>query len=235
MLYDDLVQPGDYICHYGVKGMKWGVRHEENKKARVLGRAATSLRFASQLSNKTLSNAQKRYDKNPSSKNAQRLKIEKEVNKRLSKSAKTSLSELNKHYESLVNKYGQEHVKDIRYDKKGNINDYSRGQVVAGTFGAAAMAISMAMVMSMSSLTGGFGIGVSVNPFPSPRDAGSRIYRETYAQVLQEMKNGTSQNTQARNMHTQAVNLHNNMHTQAVNQHNNVNNIMNTHHMMGHF
>lgn len=24
MLYDELVQPGDYICHYGVKGMEWG-------------------------------------------------------------------------------------------------------------------------------------------------------------------------------------------------------------------
>lgn len=24
MLYDDLVQPGEFICHYGVKGMEWG-------------------------------------------------------------------------------------------------------------------------------------------------------------------------------------------------------------------
>ena len=187
MLYDDLVQPGEYICHYGVKGQKWGVRHEENKKARTLGRAATSLRFASQLSNKTLSNAQKKYDRNPSSKNAQRLKIEKEVNKRLAKSAKISLNELNKHYKSLVSKYGEEHVKDIRYDKKGEINDYSRGQVVAGTLGAAAMAITMAM--GMSALTGGLGVGVGANPFPSPRDVGNQVYRETYMQVLREMKN----------------------------------------------
>lgn len=31
MLYDDLVQPGEYICHHGVKGQKWGVRHEREK------------------------------------------------------------------------------------------------------------------------------------------------------------------------------------------------------------
>lgn len=30
MLYDDLVQPGEYICHHGVKGQKWGVRHEKD-------------------------------------------------------------------------------------------------------------------------------------------------------------------------------------------------------------
>lgn len=27
MLYDRLVQPGEYLCHHGVKGQKWGVRH----------------------------------------------------------------------------------------------------------------------------------------------------------------------------------------------------------------
>lgn len=26
MLYDELTQSNDYICHYGVKGQKWGVR-----------------------------------------------------------------------------------------------------------------------------------------------------------------------------------------------------------------
>lgn len=186
MLYDDLVQPGDYICHYGVKGMKWGVRHEENRKARALGRAATSLRYAESYSKHGLSSAQKKYDKNPSNKNRWRLDVAKEVDKRLSKAAKSSLDELNKHYESLVTKYGQEHVKDIRYDKKGNINDYSRGQVVAGTIGGITMAVGMAM--ALSNFVGGPAIGVGVNPFPSPADVGRKVYSSMYAQVDGEMR-----------------------------------------------
>jgi hypothetical protein len=34
MLYDDLIQPGEYICHHGVKGQKWGVRHDREKTDR---------------------------------------------------------------------------------------------------------------------------------------------------------------------------------------------------------
>jgi len=186
MLYDDLVQPGEYICHYGVKGMRWGVRHEENKRARALGRAATSLRYADNISKRNLSSAQKRYDKKPSNKNRFKLTVAKEVEKRLSKLAKSSLDELNDHYESLVKKYGQEHVKDIKYDKNGNINDYSRGQVVAGTVGGIAMAVGMAM--AMANFVGGPAVGVGVNPYPSPSSVGSRIYGAMYTQVTKELE-----------------------------------------------
>lgn len=30
MLYDELVQPGEYICHHGIKGQKWGIRRYQN-------------------------------------------------------------------------------------------------------------------------------------------------------------------------------------------------------------
>lgn len=32
MLYDDLIGPqGTWLCHHGVKGQKWGVRHDKEK------------------------------------------------------------------------------------------------------------------------------------------------------------------------------------------------------------
>lgn len=31
MLYDDLVQPGEYICHHGIKGQRWGIRRYQNE------------------------------------------------------------------------------------------------------------------------------------------------------------------------------------------------------------
>ncbi len=36
MLYDELTQPGSYICHHGVKGQKWGVRHDKTPSYRKL-------------------------------------------------------------------------------------------------------------------------------------------------------------------------------------------------------
>lgn len=187
MLYDELVQPGEYICHYGVKGQKWGVRHEENKKANILGRAATSLRWANKHSQDWLNSAQKKYDKKPTPKNKKALDIAKEVNKRISKDAKISLKDLNKHYNELVKKYGQDSVKDIRYDKQGNINDYSRAQVVLG--GAASWATAALMAVAMSGFTGSVGVGIGVNPYPSPYNVGRQIYMQTYRQVAKEMKN----------------------------------------------
>lgn len=35
MLYDDLIGPqGTWLCHHGVKGQKWGIRHDREKTSR---------------------------------------------------------------------------------------------------------------------------------------------------------------------------------------------------------
>lgn len=39
MLYDELTQPGSYICHHGVKGQKWGVRRDRRKTLRTQSEA----------------------------------------------------------------------------------------------------------------------------------------------------------------------------------------------------
>lgn len=58
MLYDDLVKPGEYICHHGIKGQKWGVRRFQNEDGSL-----TDLGMKRYLSNNgiTLLSRYKRY------------------------------------------------------------------------------------------------------------------------------------------------------------------------------
>ena len=67
MLYDDLVPQGEYICHYGVKGMRWGVRHERQKTGRKTKRQENIDRhkkLAKELQNKSKLAAKQTTKKN---------------------------------------------------------------------------------------------------------------------------------------------------------------------------
>ena len=58
MLYDDLVPYGDYICHHGIKGQKWGVRRYQNFNVSLT--AAGRKRYYKSIEQI----AAKQYDKN---------------------------------------------------------------------------------------------------------------------------------------------------------------------------
>lgn len=114
MLYDDLVQPGAYICHHGVKGMKWGVRRFQNKDGTLTIRG--KLRRST---NKYAKNSQKHIIKD---KNARSLLIKKAKNNNLSDE---EFNTLTKDIEArLYNKYYLNNDSDRLYDGCARMNLY---------------------------------------------------------------------------------------------------------------
>lgn len=101
------------LTHYGVKGMRWGVRRQEkredNKKAFRLGRQAT-------ISDRAKILAEKRRIKNPTEKN---LKLEKYWKKEAENDKNAAVD----HYKQLIKKYGKQNVRGIHYNNKGMISE----------------------------------------------------------------------------------------------------------------
>lgn len=122
--------------HKMTKDDKKALRKEiktENKKAFELGKEATLYSRAAEISNKKAVKYSKQglkaYSKDPtvqkqSTKNKMLMgKSSVETTARLKKLAEDKAKEAKEHYNSLVEKYGKENIKEIIYDKNGNINE----------------------------------------------------------------------------------------------------------------
>ena len=157
-----------YLSHYGIKGQKWGLRRfqnpdgtltdegkkrarkeykEDNKEAFEKGKTATVLGRAATYAEKNRDRALARYDKKPTLKNREKLTdavVTSGILKGLSTRAQ---KEAEDHARYLIDKYGKDAVKDIKYDKSGRVNERtaSTGDILASlavTLGStAAMAV----------------------------------------------------------------------------------------------
>lgn len=128
----------DELYHYGVIGMRWGVRKKtghtrkeiraDNKKAFDIGREATltsgARKTARHVVQKTEDKIKKASSKGKDTRKLEeRLKIAKKAEKSLAVESKERKREAFDHRMDLIKKYGSEHVSNIKTDSSGRVNE----------------------------------------------------------------------------------------------------------------
>lgn len=139
------MQDNTFLAHYGVKGMRWGERKAEvradNAKASQLGKKATYDRWAYEAAERRANRYNKRYGASNKERHIRKLNAALKSRDSLKKNSESSMSDVKSHYKNLVDKYGKENVRDIKYDKKGFIaegKDMERSLASAGVTAIAA-------------------------------------------------------------------------------------------------
>ena len=199
-----LVSESDHIAHYGIKGQKWGIRRyrnadgsltpegkrrakEEYKKdndtAFKIGREATINAYAYGHAKKQVDRTSKKYAKNPTDKNKNRLELAKKALPQMERAALFGEQAARANYDSLVKKYGKDAISDIKRSKNGAINE----RVI--TKGQAAYTIAMSTIGTLGLAMLGSPVGFVTYP-KSAHDLGVDRYNAHIQQIVKSEKSG---------------------------------------------
>ena len=162
------------LYHYGVLGMKWGIRRyqnadgsltsegrkrarqeykEDNKKAFEYGKNATITARAVSIAAKKETKAANRWEK-ANDRNAQKryekYKLAESVREYLQKQSQDWDAKVKEHRDQLIEKYGKEAISEISRDKKGRANEsvHTTGDYALSTFMSVAGTVGLALVGS---------------------------------------------------------------------------------------
>ena len=211
----------DFLCHYGVKGMKWGIRRYQNpdgsltaegiqrygskkglkkyirseiKRQKDLADAGMKFQGAVDYASRKTAKTKEKYMKTGKTKHLSDYLAARD-NESIQR-AKLNISKkaMEDHYNKLVKEFGKENVSEISY-KKGRLNEKGRDgeRIVRSLIATGAMAgVTAGMIASGSSL---IFVGASVPRLAS--DQGERDAKKDYKMLKKENRRIMKESGQA--------------------------------------
>ncbi len=131
-----------------IKEFRKGVK-EDKENAKMLGRNASIYNRALNIADKKLNRAQKKYDKDQTEKNEKKLEVAEKTQKDIQNMFNKYHTEMKQDYKRLIDKYGEEAITNIKYDRKGRVKEFTNTkQEYLAAIGAMALANGLMAVSS---------------------------------------------------------------------------------------